>query len=196
MKNKCSTDLCLQANTWFHKHILWKARDLIKLDGTKLLLRFYITLKIHKNPVVSRSIYAVHFSMTSLAFALVLRALMVLYNHIKTRVRGTALEPFYCVCLSTDEVLVRIKHAHTTHKRVEFYFHSRDFISMYLNLDPAWCINAILQLLTKFENIQLTDTFQIRFGRRHRQDFNPNIWCHLESLEDTIELKISLDQLA
>jgi hypothetical protein len=117
---------------------------------TELLSGFYITPKIHKNLIVSRSIWTAHFSMIFLAFALALRVLMVVHNHIKARVRETSLKPFYCVCLSTDKVLQQIKHSHTTNKDVKSYFHLRDFVSMYSNLDLVWCIKAILQLLTKF----------------------------------------------
>jgi hypothetical protein len=184
-----------QATAWLNVHLPPSLMKHIKLDGTEKLPGFYMVSKVHKTPVAGRPICATHTSVTSLASVLATKVLTEIHKHIKFTVRYTDLEPFYLVCLSTDEAIARTREAHRVNTSETSYFHSRDFVLMYPNLNPAWCIDAILNLATRFGKACLNAFFKVAFGRRHRQEFNPIIWRHLESLEDLYELDISLETL-
>jgi hypothetical protein len=100
--------------------------------------------KVHKTLVAERPICDAHSSITLLTFTLVSKLLTVIHKKLSKQFRNTDLEPFYTVCLSMDETLARTKRTHGLNTSETFYFHSRDFVSMYSNLVSQWCINTIL----------------------------------------------------
>jgi hypothetical protein len=185
-----------KAIAWLNIHLPLFLVKHIKPDGMEKLSGFYMIPKIHKNPVAGRPIYVVHISVTSLASVLALKILTEIHMHIKATIHSMELESFYLVYLSTNKAIAHTHIAHHVNLSETSYFHSRDFMLMYPNLNLAWCIDAILNLATRFGKATLDATFSVVFGRRHRQDFNPTIWYHLESLEDLFKLKISLKTLA
>jgi hypothetical protein len=85
-----------------------------------------------------------HSLVTSLASVLVLKLLTKIHEKLSKQFHNTDLEPFYTVYLSTDEALARTKRVHGLNTSKTSHFHSRDFMSMYPNLVPQWCIDAIL----------------------------------------------------
>jgi hypothetical protein len=172
------------ASLWLSSHLFHAIYKHIISDKMESLSGFYMILKVHKNPVAGRPICTAHLSVTSLASTLASKLLMVIHERLFTWVCNTRLKPFYLICLSTDEVIACTHKTHSTNPSGTSYFHSRNFESMYPNLNPSWCIDAILTLAQKYAGILSSREILVIFGRRHYQDFNPNIWRHLTSLRD------------
>jgi hypothetical protein len=123
--------------------------------------------KVHKTLVAGRPSCDTHSLITPLVSTLVLKLLTVIHEKLSKQFCNTVLEPFYIVCLSTDEALARTKRAHNLNTSKISYFHSRDFMSMYSNLVLQWYINAILQLAIEFGRLSLDDEISILFSRRY-----------------------------
>jgi hypothetical protein len=75
-------DLRGKITQWLTTHLSCLSRH-IKLDGMELLPGFYMISKVHKTPVMNHPICNVHFSVTSLAFLLTLRILILIYGKLK-----------------------------------------------------------------------------------------------------------------
>jgi hypothetical protein len=125
-------------------------------------------LKVYKILVIGHSIYSIYFSVTLLVSLLVLRILILIYGKLKRVLSNTPFKPFYYFCLSTDEVFSHTKRVYDCNTSVISYFYSRDFMLMYLNLDPVWCIDTILKLTTDYSYIDSLVEFTIDFGRQQQ----------------------------
>jgi hypothetical protein len=145
-------DLRGKITQWLTVHLFCLSRH-IRLDRTELLSGFYMILKVHKTPVMSYFICNVHSSITSLASLLALRILTLINGKLKRVLSNTPFKLFYCVCLSIDEVLSRTKKTHSYNTSITSYFYLCDLVTMYFNLNPTWCIVAILKLVTDYNRI-------------------------------------------
>jgi hypothetical protein len=139
----------------------------------KSLLGFYMISKVHKTPIMNCLIFSTYSSVTSLASLLALRILFLIHENLRECCLIHLLNLFI-ICLSIDEVFSHIKRAHSCNTSTTSHFYLCNFMVMYSNLNPTWCIDAILKLVTDYSIDSLVE-FIIDFSRQQQQDFNPNI---------------------
>jgi hypothetical protein len=158
-------DLRDKISQWLTIHLLYLSRH-IKLDRTESLPEFYMISKVHKSLVIDHSICNTYFLVISLTSLLALRILTLIYRKLKRVLSNTPFKPFYYICLFIDEVFSHTKKVHGCNTSTTSHFYSCNFMIMYLNLNPVWCIDTILKLTIDYSYIDSLVEFTIDFGRQ------------------------------
>jgi hypothetical protein len=81
--SKFNSDYRVQVGLWLYEYLLY-LKKYIDPDSTELLLGFYIFSKVHKTLVAGRPICNVYSLITSLAFTLVLKLLIMIPSSFTT----------------------------------------------------------------------------------------------------------------